>query len=72
MDCTNDRNDKKGGEPVTHEMGKDYKAVLQPFTEISLLWQAIVLCFQSGKENEQDISKARMCILMAGLQNKTK
>lgn len=26
MDCTNDRNDKKGGEPVTHEMGKDYEA----------------------------------------------
>lgn len=26
MDCTNDRNDKGGGEPVTHKMGKDYKA----------------------------------------------
>lgn len=26
MDCTNDRNDRGEGEPVTHEMGKDYKA----------------------------------------------
>ncbi len=26
MDCNDDRKDKGGGEPVIHEMWKDYKA----------------------------------------------
>lgn len=45
---------RAGGEPLTHEMGKDYKAEQPPFREIIPLWQSVVLLFHAGEDNKED------------------